>query len=621
MVSPPPAVQVQLSRLDEYRPAALDPQIWSRNLAALSIEQPVLADELRSVELPQTWRPALALDDAVTFRLEVAGQPPEWLASTAAPRTRAEAMLSGFDAAGRNLALPSVGAGTELRYLLQHLPALVAVFAFESDLGRLAAALRIVDVSKDISGGRCVFIRPQHEKKDLTDVLVRYPGLAAPAHLLLPDLHPPARIEQLRALCEEVGRDIGERRVKLLCDLSAKARSAPEPASEPRLAVLALTADRSTHVLAGSLERAARQLGWPVLVRTTADARNVHPLPHCCALVEFGPTLTVCVNHPRSLLPLIPDGRVCCWLHDERSVPAAMPDEDTLYLAATPRVAEALRRAGARPDAVVDWFWGCDIGTATGPGADAARPEDRGSQPALLFGDLPDDRPTTYGVTQPTHRRLWQHLRSAAARVWESPKGLETDRLLTRAERESGVQITDRALRADLLRIIEGALLPGVALEQIAQTVAAAAALHVIGRGWQRLALGNCQILASDLLELPDCGSGLHPQAAIFAGPGGPLGPALLHAAASGWPLLVHCPGGRPLGPALGDVLRPTQHFEPFTTLGELRRALQAVRDACSAVRQRVERVRRHVREHHSYTHRLEVLTEVVKNSYVRRPS
>ena len=110
------------AQLDTFRPATVDPRVWTANLTALATDEPEFAEALRRLELPASWRPAVALDDSLTYRLEEAGQPPTWLGNTAAPRARAASLLERYDHSGRNPALPTCAAGAELRYLLDRLP-------------------------------------------------------------------------------------------------------------------------------------------------------------------------------------------------------------------------------------------------------------------------------------------------------------------------------------------------------------------------------------------------------------------------------------------------------------------------------------------------------------------
>ena len=155
-----PGTAFDLAQLDAYRPATLDPPVFSANLAALAADQPQLADELRQVVLPETWRPALALDDFPTYRLEPPGQPPAWLGGSAVPLTRARARLAKLEFAGKNPALPACGAGAEAHYLLERLPSHLAMYIFEAEIAVLAAVLRVQDWSAAITHGRCALVPP-----------------------------------------------------------------------------------------------------------------------------------------------------------------------------------------------------------------------------------------------------------------------------------------------------------------------------------------------------------------------------------------------------------------------------------------------------------------------------
>ncbi len=597
----PPAPTVDLSSLDNDRPVTLDPRVWQSNLDALAAEQPGFADALRVVSLPESWRPALALDDFVTHRIEKPGQPAAWLGGTAAPVTRAAALLEQFVPAGNNLALPVIAAGAELRFLLERLPRHMAVFVFETDLMALAAVLRIQDFSTAIAEGRCVLVPPGREIASLSKLMGIQPGLLPPGSILLPDLVPAARIDQIRTVCEQVHAETDRRRSARLAELVAAPRAdSASPAAQPRLAILALTPHSATRAVAADVERAARGLGWEVMYRCVAGPRGVHPLVHCEALAEFRPSLTLCMNHLGSLLPVVPSGVMCTWFHSVAAVPAELPDDGTLYLAASPAVADALRRAGAGPDAVLDWYWACVESAQSPEDASAA------GNTVILVGDLPDHRPEIHGVKQGTHERLWEQLRVTAGQAWDTPRILRPDRLLDQAQRECGVALTEASLLETMVQLVERAIVPAAVLERLARALAGEAVeVLALGRGWERLSGPGIRPLAADLFDLPDRGADLRPLACVIAAGGDVLSPTLLHAASMGWPLLVHNLGGQSLVPALGDVLQPERHFDLFADLAGLRRALRSLREAPPAVLRRAERARRHVHEHHSYRRRL----------------
>ncbi len=604
-----PAAPFQLAQLDGERPAALDPAVWSANRAALERESPELAAQLGQVSLPETWRPALALDDFVAYRVDEPGQPAMWLGGSAAPRTRAAGLLKSFEPTGQNLALPGCGTGAELQRLLEQLPAHIAIFIFEADLRVLAAVLRAHDFAAVIEQGRCVFLSPDSAAAALAAILEQHTGLLPPGTIILTELVAPTRVDEVRGICETVGRAANQQRQEHLHALQAAlADVAPPPASAPRLAVTALRPHRVHEALARHLVEAAHELEWPTLCGTTSNPRQVHPLLHAAALAEFKPSLTVSVNQLPETLPLRPAGTRCAWLLDEHAVPTQLPRDDTLYLAASPRVAAALRRGGAADEAVLDWYWACR--------SDLPEPPDGPpDQTVILAADLPADQPEAYDITHSTHVKLWEALRTAAAQSWEK-QALDAERFLVRTERTCGVELADPPLRESFLKVIDRALIPGVILEHIVRALTREpVTVLTVGGGWQRITEKNLTSLGENVFELPDQGRGLHPLACVFAARQDVLSPALLHAAAAGWPMLIHCPGGRVPTAELGEVLRPGQHFEPFADLTELLRALESLRSAPQAAQRRCERARHHVRENHSYRRRLQDLLAFVRSA------
>ena len=610
---------VDLSGLDAGRPASDVTSVWAENLSALAREQPGRADQLRQVVLPEAWRPVLALDDSITYRLEAPGEPPVWLGGTAAPRTRAAGLLDHFSPSGKNPALPCIGTGAELRDLLDRLPANLAVFVFEADLRAVAAVLRTQDFSAEIGRGRCIFVPSDHEAEFLNELLVTYPGLQPPGNILLPDLVSAARLEEIRVICEQVHNETFQRRARRLAELADATRPV---AAEPRLALLALTPDSAAHSVVADLARAAGTLGWPLLRCTGADPRSDHPLVHCEALAEFAPSLTICVNHPRAVLPVTPPGAVCVWHHHEANVPDVLPDDGTIHLAASPRVLSALRRVAARSEAVLEWYWACDASVETVDADQSPEAENDTTGPTIiLVGDLLSQQPEIYGVKQVSYRRLWGQLLRTASQVWETPRALHPEKMLVLAERACEVELTDDSQREMLVRLIERVVIPATVIERIAHALANQPfRVLALGYGWERAEAQNIEARGADLSALPDRGVRFRPRACVFAGRVDPLSSTLLEAAARGWPLLVHDLGGQSLVSGLSDVIRAGQHFESFSDLAGLLRALKLLREMPPSVQRRTERAREYVRAVHSYERRLQDLVALVQKHGGQEP-
>jgi hypothetical protein len=590
-----------LALLDALRPAARDPAVWTRNLKALAADQPSLAAGLERVTLPKTWRPALALDGFVTWRLEPPDQPPTWLGDSAAPLTRARALLAQFDPHGKNPALPCLGCGAELRVLLERLPPYAAVFVLENELPVLAAVLRTQDYADAIARGRCIFVPPEGAAAAMEQRLSRQPGLLPPGDIVLPNLTAETRITELRRLCEGVLTTIQTRRSAELQELQARvATRTPATLAPPvRLALLGLGPDTATHALARSLQRAAQALGWPVLCRVLDAPDQGYPLVHCQALAEFDPVLTICLNHPRAWLPCAPPGRTCVWVLTESAAAIREPEDSVLYLAVSPLIHAALCKAGVPASAIHDWYWACE-----------ATPDDPARDPtdaALVFvADRPAADASAHGITHGTHQLLWTHLRMLAAQNWATPLIREPAKLLVRGERECRTELTDPQLRDWFLGLMERVLIPGVIVEQVARGLAdQPLEVLTLGCNWADFDARRFKPLATTWFEWLRRGSTLRPRAWVFAGQVDPLSPALLYAAASGRPVWLHSPGGQPRDTELAGILRSGQHFLPFGDLSDLRRGLAALVKTPAVAQQLADRARRHVTEQHSYSRRL----------------
>ena len=587
------AASILLAGGDDPQPYSLDAAVWRENLAALQRRDAPLADRLAAAALPADWRPVCALDGFPTWRTEAAGAPPAWLGGTALPRRRAAALLAGYQSGDRNPALPTLGTGAEALELLERLPPHIAVYVFLDDTAAAAAVLRTTPLAAALTTGRLILVTADDPRAHLAALLAERPGLLPPATLLLPDRVAAERVAQLKALCQAVAVETNERRAAELARLRIDATPRDQP--PPRVAVLALQPAGPTHALAEEVAAAAGALGWPTHVARVDGPGRVDALCHARDLAALRPSLTVCVNHLPAVLPVGLPEPACVWVLSAAQA-AALPITDAaLRLAASPTIAEALRNAGVPDERVVSWYWACD---RPAPSSAATAPPSG----VMLIGDRPSDRPESFGITQDTHRQLWEAIRVLAARAWETPLGGNPAQLLIRAEQQTGIRLRDAALREQLLRAVGEALVPAVVLTAIAEELSREHTVHTVGAGWEAWSHPRHARCGATTM-LPPPAQEAEPLACISAGGRDPLSGALVAAAAAGWPVLVHRPAGGP-PPALGEVLRPGSHCETFVDTRDLRRHVQLARERSSAVRQRAARAAEHVRALHSYRQR-----------------
>ena len=596
---------IDLSVLDLPGPRIPDPSIWDANLKSIHHENPTLAQQLADTVLPANYQPVSALDGFPTYLLETREGSPAWLTGTAAPRTRATALLARTTFANKNPALATIAAGAELEHLLTCLARQQAVYVFESDLLLLAAVLRSLDFSPSIAAGRCIMLPPESPQEYLEALLEQHPGLLPPTTIVaMPGVNP-ARIEQVQRICETLARDTEQNRADQLGRLQVRnvIRNAAEQDTR-RLAIVALEHDAEHHHLAAQLVEAAAQLGWQACACMANGPRKVGILPHYEALAELDPDLTICIGRRPNALPLRPDNPCFLWhLHADK-VPATAASDDTVHLAASPQVAEALLRSGISGARLADFHWAL-ASEIEGRPSDSER-IDQSSQSGIivLMGDLPDTDTACCGIEQPTHKRLWSQIIQTASKLIGSAEFYQPITLLHRAERTCRVALGERTLSERMVRLIEHILIPEVALRTILER------LHhesyevvTIGRGWERCSTAG-------LKSLTEITEGVAVLAALFAGRTDPLSPNIFRAIDRGWPLVIHSPGKSPLTQQLGGMIQPGQHYEPFADLKQLSAVLKSIRAEPQSYRRRCSNTRDHVRTHHTYAQRLSKLAQ-----------
>src|SRR5262245_34368870 len=135
--------------------AALDSDIFQKNLDALRQAQPAAADLLAAAELPQDVRVVHARDGVCSFAW-TDGERTRWLGRTTMRRVRAEALVEQFAPGSGNAAFVGIAHGLEVKLLLARLAPVQAAFVIDESAAGPAMAMRLIDFSVEIAGGRLV---------------------------------------------------------------------------------------------------------------------------------------------------------------------------------------------------------------------------------------------------------------------------------------------------------------------------------------------------------------------------------------------------------------------------------------------------------------------------------
>ncbi len=557
-----------------------------------------MAQEVEQHRPPAHWRAVLAYDDAPTYRVEAPGAPAAWLGQTTIPMRRAAATLAHYHRGPLNISVPCVGAGQELLQLLTQQRNHIAAYLFVDDLTALAAVLQLHKLDTALRGHRCIFVPPQNELDWLLALLDRHPGLLPPGNIVKPPGVSPARLSQVRTVCQQVNNVSSRQRQTAFEAAAQRTLAAISNDGSPRVALLALSGDpRSHHVVRDAAHGDSSDIVCAPL--TLSSPTEVHPLKIAKDLAAFQPTHLVCVDTERDVLPTPLRDRARVWRLRLADVPVSV-DRDTCYHAGSPTIAEELLKAGADPARV----------RVIPPGVRAQQERRSASAtPArfiLMVGDRPDVRPVANGVVQPTHKLLWTALlEQVRANVW-NPAIAHADALLEVASRASGVRLGDAETERMFVRRIRLVVVPATVVDVLASLLAEAGPIRVVGRGWRNV--------AAERTNLVWCGAQLDPTdaaqaaATVIATPADPLTPELLTAAGTGTPVALFAAGRSDVTSELAEVLREREHFSPLRTRADVATVVAAARSGSTELRESAAAAAAHLRAEHTWTARLRAI-------------
>lgn len=557
-----------------------DPDIFNRNLAALSELGSANAADLRECVLPAGARLVATRDGSRNFAWPSPDGGTTWLGRTSMPVARATGLVEAFEMEGNALVV-GIGPGEEVAGLLRRMPAHGCVFVVEPDAAAGAMALRRADFSADLRSGRLVLMVGNAAWERLRQFLLTRAGYATPLRILIWPWFTRDVVHDVTTRMTALAGEVSRARATEL----GRLRDSPPPAHSDVAAVVSPTADDSASQL-------ARRLVWGLEAagrRAVAYAvdRPAHADPLACAklLHDIAPGEIILVNAVRNETAGLMDqtARVVSWLTPD-AVPSPRLREglgaDDRLVVMIPSQCAALEAGGVEARRIVQ------VAPAAWPRAETP------SRSLLVIADGGEDRPSAAGLHLASHVALWEAvrelLRSHADQIWTD----DLDPVLRRAEQRCGIRITEPAVREGLRDRIGSVLLPAV-LNRTYVDALLDDDIELYGYGWS----GVPTAARAWRGHRPD---GRTAYAAvvhlsIHAGPSCEW----LDAVADGAAPLIRSRPGRP---PETDGLLAAEDVLSFSTVGELRRAWHAVRGGRSAVG---ERARAHIRARHTWAQRI----------------
>lgn len=594
------------------------------NLAALATHQPDLARRLAELEkagglLPADARIAPGRDGAPVGILGAAGDSVPWLGGTSMPTISAVEVLRARVEPGVSVALASVGSGHEAPLLAARLAPHAAVFVCTDELPRLALALHAADWSAELRAGRIVVLAGETEGA-LTAFIGQNPGFPVPARVQsLPDVAPTDFAERAAAVQRGAQRaDAAQQRLQARLAEQVARRSARHRAgAPPRVLVISTDAVGGGAAFAADAERGLSTAGCSVRRCAPDGPQNSHRVARLAALRDHDPDWVLWINGtPAALRDCWPADLPCaCWFLESATLPAKalagladLPEKTQLW-AASIAVRDVLAARGARAVEVLE------------PGADHRqfRPlpagECAGSAACAVavFHDGCDLAPAASNIGLESHERLWSAAIElvagdlAANRKTSPASGQQpADDLLARAERTTGVTLSDPALRREFATLLAARVIGTVTAREVIRALQSAGTVGLWGAGWENCSEANS--VHRGPIPAPFSRNGIYQDAQVVVFPhfdAAAARHALEVIASGGCPVLFCVPQN-----AFDNYPQAGPLLASLPTAGTLRQLTSLVRNLTSSASQRASAVQ---------TSRAELLSKLTLAGQLRK--
>ena len=424
-------------------------QLLARNLAALRLRDPDLADRIAETQIPDNAQLTLAHDATVTYRLSEADGRRAWLGCTCAPSITTEIHVDGLKPSPAGLAMQGIGSGAEAAGLLAQMSPYRALFVVEDSYLPLALAFTLHDYAVWLSRGQLVLLVGDDPAEVLVRFFDRHRGYNPVTQSVAWTWRTPREnrtfAASIAAAMQSHNRQAQVRLGQAVRQINLSGAPAPADAA----ALVAANYSRaytptdyctSRDALAGLAELGAKT-DWMVLNRPDRIAHEAQVQ----RLAELKPNLLLLVDAFRNDFGvLLPQACPCVSLLRDLDPAELAPDRlgpKDLVCPSDPLQAQALTKAGLKSEQVV----------TVPPGANPAlfRPLDprpTAREQIVFLGESHPSDPEAYDLKLPTHKQLWNQV---AQEIRRDPAGYTAQRAatyLTRAQ-ACGVELRSEELR------------------------------------------------------------------------------------------------------------------------------------------------------------------------------
>lgn len=466
-------------------------ELLQANLAALRRRDPNTADLVDSVEVPENVEQVLACDGSVTYRFRQNDGRAVWLGCSSVPAIAAAANLERTDVGLGNLALNTLGHGSDACACLSKMASHQALIVTDSDPLKVNLALRLHDFQRDLRLGRLVLLLDDDVVGAVERFFENNPGY----HIIeqvITNLHHTETENQLyvqsinKAMENVAG--ISLRRVnEVLREYSAARQEThdnltdllePENISQLRVINFAGSFNPNRDAVARDALAGLAQLGavtdWMVLDQPD----KVSLYWHAQRIAQHKPHIILLVDMFRKDLPsALTEGVICVTLvrqlssdvaEEKADIAGRLGPHDMVFAADAEQLIK-LRKAGVSADRSVKLS--SSANTELYRPCDADVPAEFVCDVALI-SDRPSTNPKKYNVQLDNHQRLWQAIIDEISRDPQSYHPTKIIKFLRRAQ-QCGVTLKEKDLQRHFERLIANGLGSAVLCDTYSQALVA----------------------------------------------------------------------------------------------------------------------------------------------------
>ncbi len=430
--------------------------VFEKNISAIKHSQPKIAEQIHNIPLPEDIEFTNALDGTMTAYSKVLSNS-GWFTGSSAPYIREKTLLDKFKDDGSNILLIGSGQGIGIKLLLERISPHQSIIIWEKNPLLIKILLHLYDFSEDIRRYRLLFILLPSLREGLIDLFWRFNYIAFPTKML----HWPWFSEQeIKRLTTDVDAayDAVAEKIKNLIQSAEQKFLAMDP-NEKNITIITPTAELIYHKWAKMIANNLKG-DFEISLYLLDQPEHSTFIKLIDSFTQTLPKTIISLSTGRSNLPMkLPNSVRFISIFSLNNMKLMQPTLDKINLLPDEVCIVGNKENEKKlkekfPNNIVELVE-VSIDSITFVPQDDERKLD-----VAVFAHNISDTPEDYGIKHQSHKKLWD---KANELIGKAPLSLSSDNieeLLRKAERTSGVRLSEKKLFDSFANLIKQYLLP-----------------------------------------------------------------------------------------------------------------------------------------------------------------